>query len=57
MTFSDFSITVSKNLFQSKLEESTKFVFLFTTSDAEPDINPIVFVIEPVVKNLIVWWE
>ena len=48
MTFSDFSIIF-------KLEESTKFVYIYTTSNAEPDVNLIVFVIEPAVKNSIIW--
>ena len=47
MIFSEFSITVSKKSFKSKLEESTKFVYLFRTSNAEPDVNPLFFVIEP----------
>ena len=37
------------------MEESAKFVYIFMTSNAEPDINPIVLVIEPADKNLIVW--
>ena len=53
MTFSDFSINITK-IFYSKLEVSTKFVYFLTTSNAEPEVNPIVFVTEPTVKNLIV---
>ena len=38
-----------------KMEEIEKFVYIFTISNAELDINPIVFVIELAVKNLIIW--
>ena len=41
MTFSDFSITVSKNIV---IQNGRKFVYLLTTSKAEPDVNPIEFV-------------
>ena len=37
------------------MEERAKFVYLFTTSNTEPDVDPIVFVIAPAVKNSIVW--
>ena len=43
MTFSDFSITVSQNLFKSKMEERAKFVYLFKTSNTKPDVDSIVF--------------
>ena len=46
---------LSKNLFKSKMVECTKFANLFTTSNAEPDYDSIVFIFEPVVKNFIVW--
>ena len=48
MTFPDFSITL-------KLEENTKFIYLYTTSSAEPDVSLIVFIIKPAVKNWIIW--
>ena len=44
MTFSDFSITVSKRIFLSKMEESSKFVCLFAISYTEPDFAPMVFI-------------
>ena len=37
------------------MEQSAEFFYQFTTSNAELDVNPIVFVIEPAVKNSIVW--
>ena len=36
------------------MEESAKFVYLFATSNAERDVDSVVFVIYPAVKNLIV---
>ena len=36
------------------MEESAKFAYLLTISNTEPDVNPIVFVIEPAVENSIV---
>ena len=45
------SITVSKINFNLNWKK-VKFVYLFMTSDVEP--NPVVFVIE-LGKNLIVW--
>ena len=37
------------------MEESAKFVYLYTTSNAKLDVDPIVFAIKPTVKNLIAW--
>ena len=44
MKISDYSINVSQNLFYSETEESATFVYLFTTSNTESEVNPIVFV-------------
>ena len=53
MTFSDFSITVSKKIIL--IQNVRKYnVYYFTTSNAKPDVDQIVFLIEPRVKNLIV---
>ena len=35
------------------MEESAKFVYLFTTSNTKPDVDPIVFAIESAVRNSI----
>ena len=37
------------------MEESANIVYLFTTFNTKPDVNPIVFIIQPAVKNSIVW--
>ena len=37
------------------MEENAKFVYLYTTSNAKLDVDPIVFVIKPTVKNSITW--
>ena len=37
------------------MEESEKYVYLLTTTNTELEADPIVFVIEPVVKNSIIW--
>ena len=42
--------------FNPKWKKVQFFFFLFTTSNAEPDVDPIVFVIEPAVRNSIVWF-
>ena len=49
-----FNIYLQK-IFLSTIEESTKCVYILRTSSAEPDYDQIVFVIEQVVKILIVW--
>ena len=55
MTFSEFSITLSKNIFIENLKKSTKFVYFFTTYNAKPDVDRIVYLIELVFMNSIVW--
>ena len=51
MTFRLFNDCLeNKNLIQTGRMYN---VYLFTTSNAEPDVDPIVFVIEPAVKNSI----
>ena len=52
MTFSEFSKTVPKFIL---IQNVGVFFHLFKTSDAKPDVNQIVFLIEPAVTNLIVW--
>ena len=51
--FSYFSMPVSKHVFNPKWKKVKSFFFLFTTSNAEPYVDPIVYVIEPAVKNLL----
>ena len=56
MIFPDFLIIVSKNYFIQN-GRKYKVCSVFTTSNAESDVNPIVFVSEPVlVKYSIVWY-
>ena len=55
MTFPDFLIIVSKRYSYPNWKKAQRLVYRFTTSNVEPDLDPIVFVIEPAVKNLIVW--
>ena len=49
MTFFDLKVYFNQNW------KKVQFVYLFTTSNGEPEVNPIGFVIELVVKYLIVW--
>ena len=55
MTFSDFSITVSKIHFNLQYKKVQSLFTFFMNSNAKPDDDQIVFLIEPAVKNSIVW--
>ena len=47
-------VTISSAQCHPTVPESvSKSVYLFTASNAKPDIDPIVFVIEPAGKNLV----
>ena len=46
----------NNSLIQFILNQNGRNLFyVFMTSDAEADVNPIAFIIKPVVKNLIIW--